>query len=205
MRSLIKSRIARNLLDSVDVYGTTFSDYADPVLNLTQAGVPCLVDAASGKRRIINEQGTIDTLDYGVSFGATVPMEEGMVLVNAKDRNGLAVFTRGLVQQIRTYRDPLYGIVGYLALVQDFEITTVGGGGGGSATFQDPEIPTGTRPGRNFTLSQVPDILLLFHRSGLLERLSSGTPDVGQYTLTGNAILTGFDVIPGDYFIAFFV
>ena len=83
--------------------------------------VPCLVDAASGRRRSVGARGVTVSYDFAVTFGPELPIAVGVVLEDARDGEGGEIFGRASVEEVRAYRHPDHGLMGYLGLARSRE------------------------------------------------------------------------------------
>lgn len=82
----------------------------------------CLVDQASGRRRGFSNSGIEVSYQYAISFGPDATgLAIGSILEDARDQDNVQIFVKASIEDLRVYRSPLRGIVGYLALANSRE------------------------------------------------------------------------------------
>ena len=97
----------------LDNYGQQTTEFLDRI--------PCLVDAASGRRQTVDKSGSTMVYDYAVTLQGDVTIDIGSILEDARDEFGNELFATASVGQLRQYYDPRYGVVSKMALVQRLE------------------------------------------------------------------------------------
>jgi len=111
----------RMLVHRVDIKQQTGTDtYGQPTTEFLER-VPCLVDAASGRRLSTDKTGTTLLYQFAVTLLGSITINVGDILEDARDDFGNELFATAEVGQVRSYFDPRYGISTKLVLAQRSE------------------------------------------------------------------------------------